>query len=454
MKNNLPELSGRLFPCLWELEWEKRAMKRRSAVFLLAIFLLAFWTGCAAQENEPESPPSSGTAVPMESESERSDPGGSTQSEWESTPEPDEGSSELESPDQEQPVSGAPAELFAVGFPAARELLENMTLEEKVAQVFLFRCPAEDALALVQAVQPGGFMFFARDFDGKTAGQVRAELDSYQQESKIPMFLAVDEEGGTVVRVSRNANLAPKKFQSPQQVFKKGGMAAITDDTVEKAQLLQSLGINVNLAPVADVSSNPADFIFARSFGQGAQETAEFVKTSVAAYCDEKMPCVLKHFPGYGNNVDTHTGMAHDDRPYETFEEADFLPFAAGIEAGAPMVLVSHNIVACMDPDRPASLSQEVHRILREELGFTGLILTDDLVMEAIPAYTGGENPCPAALNAGNDLLLSSNPQADYQALLDAVKSGEVTEERLNESVLRILAMKCSTTYEIERTVG
>ena len=102
-----------------------------------------------------------------------------------------------------------------------------MTLEEKVAQVFLFRCPSENALAAVQTYQPGGFMLFAKDFDGKTAEQVCAEIESYQQASKIPMFLAVDEEGGTVVRVSCNANLAPKPFQSPQQVFQAGGMQAV-----------------------------------------------------------------------------------------------------------------------------------------------------------------------------------------------------------------------------------
>ncbi len=238
------------------------------------------------------------------------------------------------------------------------------------------------------------------------------------------MFLAVDEEGGTVVRVSRNANLAPKPFQSPQQVFQSGGMQAIVDDTVQKTQLLQSLGLNVNLAPVADVSTNPSDFMYARTFGQGAAETADYVKNSVATYNQQRMACALKHFPGYGNNEDTHTGIAVDHRPYETFMESDFLPFAAGIEEGAPMVLVSHNIVNCMDSEHPASLSPEVHRVLREDLGFTGLILTDDLSMEAIPAYTGGENPCAAAINAGNDLLLSSDLQADYNALLAAVQDG------------------------------
>ncbi len=431
-------------------------MKRRSVLFLMIAVLLLFAVGCAAGPTKTEEPNSSSSSMSVPSESESSAPPAET----EERPEEPEGSASEESDASSSGQSAVPAgpattqELFAEGYPEAQELLENMTLEEKVAQVFLFRCPSENALAAVQTYQPGGFMLFAKDFDGKTAEQIRTELESYQQASKIPMFLAVDEEGGTVVRVSRNANLAPKPFQSPQQVFQSGGVQAIVDDTVQKTQLLQSLGLNVNLAPVADVSTNPADFMYARTFGQGAAETADYVKNSVATYNQQRMACALKHFPGYGNNVDTHTGIAVDHRPYETFMESDFLPFAAGIEEGAPMVLVSHNIVNCMDSEHPASLSPEVHRVLREDLGFTGLILTDDLSMEAIPAYTGGENPCAAAINAGNDLLLSSDLQADYNALLAAVQDGTVTEERLDESVLRILAMKCCTQYQLERVVG
>ena len=431
-------------------------MKRRSVLFLMIAVLLLFAVGCAAGPAKTEEPNSSSSSMSVPSESESSAPPAET----EERPEEPEGSASEESDASSSGQSAVPAgpattqELFAEGYPEAQELLENMTLEEKVAQVFLFRCPSENALAAVQTYQPGGFMLFAKDFDGKTAEQIRTELESYQQASKIPMFLAVDEEGGTVVRVSRNANLAPKPFQSPQQVFQSGGMQAIVDDTVQKTQLLQSLGLNVNLAPVADVSTNPSDFMYARTFGQGAAETADYVKNSVATYNQQRMACALKHFPGYGNNVDTHTGIAVDHRRYETFMESDFLPFAAGIEEGAPMVLVSHNIVNCMDSEHPASLSPEVHRVLREDLGFTGLILTDDLSMEAIPAYTGGENPCAAAINAGNDLLLSSDLQADYNALLAAVQDGTVTEERLDESVLRILAMKCCTQYQLERVVG
>ena len=138
----------------------------------------------------------------------------------------------------------------------------------------------------------------------------------------------------------------------------------------------------------------------------------------------------LKHFPGYGGNADTHTGTAVDDRSLDTFRQEDFLPFQAGIDAGADAVLVSHNIVTAMDPDRPASLSPEVHRLLREELGFTGIVLTDALEMDAIQNFSGAENPAVLALQAGNDLILYRDGAAAYHALEDAWNAGTITSRQ------------------------
>ena len=157
---------------------------------------------------------------------------------------------------------------------------------------------------------------------------------------------------------------------------------------------------------------------------------------------EEGISSTLKHFPGYGNNEDTHTGIAYDNRPMSTFESSDFLPFLAGIKAGAPAVLVSHNIVNCMDSGAPASLSKEVHRILREELGFTGVIMTDDLAMQAIPSYTGGQDPSVMAFQAGNDILLTSDLAGGVAAIKQAVTDGTITEQEINERALRILAWK------------
>ena len=155
------------------------------------------------------------------------------------------------------------------------------------------------------------------------------------------------------------------------------------------------------------------------------------------------MACSLKHFPGYGNNVDTHTGIAVDERDRETFYAQDFRPFAAGIAQGAQTVMVSHNIVKAFDAEFPASLSPEMHRVLREDLGFEGVIVTDDLGMGAVAEYTDGRVAVQAVI-AGNDLLITKEYETQYQEVLTAVNDGVITEQRIEESVYRILRMKVS----------
>ena len=324
----------------------------------------------------------------------------------------------------------------------AEELLAGMTLEEKVGQMFIARCPEADATSKVTQYHLGGYILFARDFSGKTKEEVTGNIQSYQNAAEIPLLIGVDEEGGTVNRVSKNANLRQTPFSSPQELYAQGGWDLIRSDTQEKCQLLQSLGINLNFAPVCDVSQDSQDFIYARSFGQDAKQTAVYVQTVAQVMNEEHMGSVLKHFPGYGNNSDTHTGIAYDDRPYETFVNSDFLPFQAGIDAGADMVLVAHNVVSCMDDQVPASISLPVHTILRKELGFDGVIITDDLVMEGVRQFAGDAEIAVRAVQAGNDMLCCTDFEVQVPAVIQAVENGEITEERLNESVLRILKMK------------
>ena len=324
----------------------------------------------------------------------------------------------------------------------AQELLDGMTLEEKVGQMFIARCPETDAAQLAADYHLGGYILFGRDFKDKTAEQVTADIQSYQGAAEIPLLIAVDEEGGTVNRVSSNPNLRSSPFRSPQSLYSEGGLELVRSDAQEKCRLLESLGININFAPVCDVSQDPADFIYDRTLGRDAQETSQYVAAVVETMAEEGMGSVLKHFPGYGNNTDTHTGVAYDDRPYDTFLTSDFLPFQAGIAAGVDMVLVSHNIVSAMDEASPASLSPEVHRVLREDLGFTGVIVTDDLVMDGVRDFAGDDEAAVLAVQAGNDLLCCTDFQTQVPAVLAAVESGEITEEQIDAAVLRVLTMK------------
>lgn len=322
------------------------------------------------------------------------------------------------------------------------KLISEMSVEEKVGQMFFVRYPDVDASVQVSEYNLGGYILFGRDFDGKTREEVIENINICQQNAKIPLLIGVDEEGGTVVRVSSNENLREAPFLSPRDTFENGGWAGIEDDAEEKADLLLSLGINVNLAPICDVTSDSTAFMYDRSFSGNVDEVNEFVKKVVEISRNKKLGTVLKHFPGYGNNEDTHTGIAYDNRDISDFRETDFKPFMAGIESGADCVLVSHNIVNCIDSEYPASLSEEVHNLLREELGFDGVIMTDDLSMGAITDYTGTENAAVLAIKSGNDLLCCSNVEEQYPAVLSAVQSGEISAKQIDDSVKRILKWK------------
>lgn len=325
----------------------------------------------------------------------------------------------------------------------AQEIIEEMTLEEKVGQMFFVRYP-DDETAPNDAAEYalGGYVLFAKDFQDKTAEDVKKQISACQQSAKTPMLMGVDEEGGIVNRISKFTEFRSEPFKSPQELFAEGGYELIEQDTVEKCALLSSLGINVNLAPVCDVSEDSTSFIYKRTFGGDALATSEYATTVVTVMDTYGMGSVLKHFPGYGDNGDTHTDIITDDRPLESFRENDFLPFKAGIAAGADMVLVSHNIVTSIDSEYPSSLSPETHRILREELGFDGVIMTDELSMEAITKYTDGASAAVQAVKAGNDLLCCTDYKTQIPAVTEAVKNGEITEERINESVKRIIQMK------------
>lgn len=324
----------------------------------------------------------------------------------------------------------------------AAELLSAMTLEEKVGQLFFVRCPEVNAREDVAAYHLGGLLLFGRDFRDKTREEVVSAIEGYQAAAALPLFIGVDEEGGTVCRVSGNPALRESRFLSPRKLYAAGGLEAVTAETAEKDALLRSLGINVNFAPVVDIATDPADFMYDRSLGEDAETTAAFAAAVTEQMRADGVAGVLKHFPGYGNNADTHTGIAVDERSLSSFRGADFLPFSAGIEAGAPFVLVSHNVMTAVDGELPASLSPAVHALLREELGFTGVILTDDLAMDAVEAYAEDGSAAALALLAGNDMLVTTDYRSQIPLLIQAVETGEVPAGAVDAAVTRVLLAK------------
>lgn len=390
---------------------------KRISAALLAVILLASFSSCSGGSSSENS----GSSLGASRASTVSTPGTSSAA-----------SSRSETPQESKGVQTD----------AVDKLLSEMTLEEKVGQMFYSSVPVGAGEDWITKYHMGGYVLSGNDFDDKSADDVRAMIQGYQRKSKVPLLIGVDEEGGTVLRVSYHEKLRESGFDSPKNVYQSGGWNAVDATETEKAELLTSLGINVNNAPVCDITSNPESFIYDRSFSGDPEESSTFVKKVVAVCKQKKLGTVLKHFPGYGDNTDTHEDMSYDSKSLDEFRSSDFIPFKAGIAAGADSIMVAHNIMADVDPDYPASLSTAVHNIIRNELGFDGVIMTDDLVMQAITKYTGTEAAAVIAAKCGNDILCCTDVETQYPAVLSAVKNGEIPQEQIDASVKRILKWK------------
>lgn len=331
--------------------------------------------------------------------------------------------------------------IFKDSYKEASKLVTKMTIEEKIAQLFLVRYDKYYTNKYTDT-PPGGYLLFAKDIENHTKETIKEELSNANKKSKYPLILAVDEEGGFVTRVSRFKEFRDEKFASPKYYYETGGEELLKETEKEKAELLKSIGINLNLAPVADVSTNENDFIYNRTFGKNAEETSELIKKMVEYANEFKINSCLKHFPGYGNNSDTHTGVAIDNRDYLTLKDNDYLPFKKGIEAKVPCVLVSHNIINSIDSEYPASLSEKVIYELRNNLNFSGIIITDDLAMDAVKSYVEDGSAATLAIQSGNDLIITSDFEKMYKEVLNSYKEGIISEEVINKAVLRIIAWK------------
>ncbi len=322
-------------------------------------------------------------------------------------------------------------------------IINTMTDEELVGQLFLARCPDyKTAMADIEKYQFGGFVLFANNVKNETPESLSKIISDYQSASKIPMLISVDEEGGTVVRVSKFTQFRSQPFPSPRSIYESKGLEAVLNTEAEKCDFLKSFGFNVNLAPVCDITTDKNAFMYKRSIGETPEKTGEYISSVVSILNEKQFGGVLKHFPGYGNNVDTHVGIAIDKRELDYLESNDLVPFKYGIEAGCHGIMISHTVVECLDSSLPASLSPKVMEYLRKEMGFNGIIMTDDLSMSAITQRYGAGEAAVMAVEAGVDLLCSSEYRIQYNAVLEAYQQGKLSREQIEESVARILLWK------------
>jgi len=333
----------------------------------------------------------------------------------------------------------------------ARARLAEMTLDEKLWQLFVVTPEALSGEALyatdttkaaLDEKPVGGVVYFAENLQDRE--QTINLLYNTQFYAKTPLFLAVDEEGGRVSRAGANEALGVTHLPAAAAYGETVDMAGAYDAGSILAAELGELGFNLDFAPVADIITNPNNTeIGDRAYSSDPETAAALVKAMVQGLQQNGMASCLKHFPGHGSTeADSHEGVSVSTRTVEELRTGEWIPFSEGIAAGAAFVMVGHQTNENLSPF-PASLSPVVMAYLRAELGFDGLIITDSLQMGAIVYYYTSAQAAVMAIQAGADMLLMPNDlQTAFDGLKAAVEEGSITEERINESVLRILETK------------
>lgn len=345
----------------------------------------------------------------------------------------------------------------------AEEILSTMTLEEKIWQLFVVRpetlasggssggdgeldaVTSSSAVVSLSEKPVGGVVLFAQNIE--TRSQTISLISGMQEKSALGLLISVDEEGGIVSRIGKNENMGTTQIVSMASIGATGDPDAAYDVGETIGSEITQLGFNLDFAPVADVNSNPDNTVIGnRAFGSDADTVADFVAAAVRGFHAGGIACTLKHFPGHGDTAeDTHTSAASTDKTLSELWDCELLPFQSGIDAGADCVMVAHiSAPNALGSSVPASLNAAaVTDLLRGELGFTGVAITDSLRMAAVTdSYTSGE-AAVAALRAGEDILLDPlNLDAAFEGVLEAVEDGRLTEARIDESVLRILNLK------------
>lgn len=327
-----------------------------------------------------------------------------------------------------------------------------MSLEQKIGQMFIVGFPSayidEHITKVIKEYNIGNVIFFSRNI--KNSKQFYEMNKALQQmaikENNIPLFIAIDQEGGMVTRIPEGATFFP------------GNMTLSAGGTAEDAykqgcycgRELKALGINMNLAPVLDVNINPDNpVIGVRSYGEDPKRVTDFGLSYIKGLQENGIIATGKHFPGHGDtSIDSHLNLSSVPHDKKRLEEVELYPFKMAIESGIKAIMSAHVIFQAYEKENlPATLSKKVlTELLRNQLGFKGLIMTDCMEMKAIDTYFGPEKAAVMAVEAGADLIAVSHSLdkqiSSYMSLLDAVKSGIISEERINQSVNRILKFK------------
>ena len=343
---------------------------------------------------------------------------------------------------------------------AAAGYMENMTVEEKAGQLFIVNLELLDQKngnyyewrrftkrmkKSLDKYHIGGVILFSRNIAGRK--QTEKLVTRLQENSSIPLFISVDEEGGDVARIANNKKMGTTVFQTMEEIGRTKDASYVYNMGETIGSEISSLGFNVDFAPVADVKTSELNLeIGTRSFGGEPDKVAEFTSAFVKGIQKQNVSATLKHFPGQGSSSgDTHIESVNIDSSIASLRKNDFVPFEAGIAAGADFVMVSHiSVSKVTETAQPASMSNLVmDTILRDELGFQGVIITDAMDMASITDnYTSAEAAYGAVSGGADIVLMPLDLETAYNEIINRINNGSISKERLDASVLRILTVK------------
>lgn len=332
------------------------------------------------------------------------------------------------------------------------KIVESMSQTEKLGQMVMIGIQGikvdDDSLYMLNQYHMGGVILFDRNMESpEQVKQLTSDLQA-QSNEKVPLFIGIDEEGGDVVRMAEKLTPPP----SQKEIGATGDIEQAKTWAIKTAKSLKDMGINVNFAPVADVGSNDK-----RSYSTDTNTVIDFVRAATEGYQQENIIYSLKHFPGIGKGrVDSHVDSSSIDVTKEILMAEDIIPFKTIIDENEPndyFILVSHLKYPALDEEYPASLSSKIMTdLLRNELGYKGIIITDDMEMGAVANHNDFRSIGVKAVKAGVDIVLVcheyEHQQEVYLGLLDAVNSGEISQERIDESVKRIIKVKLLHLYQ------
>lgn len=336
------------------------------------------------------------------------------------------------------------------------EMIDSMTIEEKVGQVFIFHIRKDsnnkgilninsETIDFIENYNPGGIILFSENI--KSNDQVESLIRDLQLYSKIPLFMGVDEEGGVVSRLGKAKGVDVTHLPSALSIGNRKDTNLAYNSGLILGRELTALGFNMDMAPIADVNTNPKNPVIGnRTYSADPHIAGDMVTQVIKGFHKYNLISVIKHFPGHGDtSTDTHLGSVVSPHKKERLDQIEFVPFIKGIEAGADGIMTAHIIMPGISTSPlPATLNYDIITgIIRDEFGFDGIVITDAMDMGAITQNFSSEEAAIQSFKAGVDIILMPLDQKGaYNALLESVKSGEINEERLNQSVYRVLYTK------------